>query len=179
MRKFLLRKMILTVDIFSLIVFGTGELMQEMKTVANRVIGVDSSAMMLDQARIRFKTNEQEFDLRLGELEHLPLINEETDCAVLSMVLHHLSRPEMVIADIGRVLKRTGTLIIVDYDKHADESMRKVYGDRWLGFSIDEIKDFLTPSGLVIDKIRSFKIQKDLTLNLVKSFFPNEYLHSA
>ena len=158
---------------------GTGELMQELKTVANRVIGVDSSSKMLDQARNRFKANEQEFDLRLGELEHLPLTNEEADCAVLSMVLHHLSRPELVIAELARVLKKSGTLIIVDYEKHADESMRRIYGDRWLGFGIDEVTDFLTPKGLVIAKIRSFKIQKRLTLNLFKSFFSNESLASV
>lgn len=149
---------------------GTGELMESLKKVSNRVIGVDSSSKMLDQAKIRFKAHDEEFDLRLGELEHLPLVNEETDCAVLSMVLHHLSRPEIVIREICRVLRKNGTLIIVDYDKHKDESMRRVYGDMWLGFSIAEIRNILTHNGFIIDKIQSFKIQKQLTLNLFKSF---------
>ncbi|MFC1820274.1 ArsR/SmtB family transcription factor [Thermodesulfobacteriota bacterium] len=148
---------------------GTGELMEKLKTVANVVIGVDSSSNMLELARERLNTGGHEFDLRLGELEHLPLKNSEADCAVISMVLHHLPKPETVIAEICRVLRKNGTLIVVDYDKHEDEDMRKIYGDRWLGFSRDEVEDILTAHGFRINKIQSFNIQKQLTLNLFKS----------
>jgi SAM-dependent methyltransferase len=148
---------------------GTGELMEKLKTAANVVIGVDSSLNMLEMARERLDTGGDEFDLRLGELEHLPLKNGEADCAVISMVLHHLSKPETVIAEICRVLRKNGTLVVVDYDKHEDEDMRKIYGDRWLGFSRDEIENILTAHGLRINRIQSFNIQKQLTLNLFKS----------
>ena len=152
---------------------GTGELMETLKTAANVVIGVDSSLNMLEMARERLDTGGDEFDLRLGELEHLPLKNGEADCAVISMVLHHLSKPETVIAEICRVLKKNGTLVVVDYDKHEDENMRKIYGDRWLGFSKDEVENILTAHGLRIDRIQSFNIQKQLTLNLFKSVLSN------
>ena len=148
---------------------GTGELMEKLKTAANVVIGVDSSLNMLQMARERLDTGGDEFDLRLGELEHLPLKNGEADCAVISMVLHHLSKPETVIAEICRVLRKNGTLVVVDYDKHEDEDMRKRYGDRWLGFSKDEVESILTAHGFRIDRIQSFNIQKQLTLNLFKS----------
>ena len=148
---------------------GTGELMAKLKTAANVVIGVDSSSNMLEMARERLDTGGDEFDLRLGELEHLPLKNGEADCAVISMVLHHLSKPETVIAEICRVLRKNGTLVVVDYDNHEDEDMRKIYGDRWLGFSRDEVENILTAHGLRIDRIQSFNIQKQLTLNLFKS----------
>ena len=152
---------------------GTGELMETLKTAANVVIGVDSSLNMLEMARERLDTGGDEFDLRLGELEHLPLKNGEADCAVISMVLHHLSKPGTVIAEICRVLKKNGTLVVVDYDKHEDENMRKIYGDRWLGFSKDEVENILTAHGLRIDRIQSFNIQKQLTLNLFKSVLSN------
>jgi ubiquinone/menaquinone biosynthesis C-methylase UbiE len=148
---------------------GTGELMEKLRTVANRVIGVDSSSKMLERARDRFDTKDDEFDLRLGELEHLPLKNGEADCAVISMVLHHLSKPESVIAETCRILRENGRLIIVDFDKHGDEDMRMIYGDRWLGFSRGEIEGLLTFHGFLIEKIHSFPIQKELTLNLFKS----------
>lgn len=148
---------------------GTGELMEKLKTVANRVIGVDSSSKMLEMARDRLNKGKGEYDLRLGELEHLPLQNGEADCAVISMVLHHLSKPESVIAEICRILRDKGRLVIVDYDKHEDEDMRMIYGDRWLGFSRDEIEGMLTPHGLGIEHIHSFHIQKRLVLNLFTS----------
>ena len=147
---------------------GTGELMEKMHSVAKKVIGVDSSSKMLEQARNRLHNGNEDFDLRLGELEHLPLRNKEVDCAVISMVLHHLSAPDLIIAELARVLQKKGTLIIADYDKHKDENMRVVYGDRWLGFSKNEIADILTPHGFDIKKFKSFRIQNNLTLNIYK-----------
>lgn len=147
---------------------GTGELMEKMHSVAKKVIGVDSSSKMLEQARNRLHNGNEDFDLRLGELEHLPLRNKEVDCAVISMVLHHLSAPDLIIAELARVLQKKGTLIIADYDKHKDENMRVVYGDRWLGFSKNEIVDILTPHGFDIKKFKSFRIQNNLTLNIYK-----------
>jgi ubiquinone/menaquinone biosynthesis C-methylase UbiE len=148
---------------------GTGELMEKLKTVAHRVIGVDSSSRMLEIARERLNKEEGDYDLRLGELEHLPLKNHEADCAVISMVLHHLSKPDSVIAEICRILREKGRLVIVDFDKHEDEDMRIIYGDRWLGFSREEIEDILNLHGLRIEQVHSFQIQKQLTLNLFAS----------
>ncbi|MBN2061630.1 MAG: metalloregulator ArsR/SmtB family transcription factor [Deltaproteobacteria bacterium] len=157
---------------------GTGELMEKLKSVARNVIGVDSSSKMLEQARKRFSPGNVNFDLRLGELEHLPLKNGEADCAVISMVLHHLSTPEKIISEIRRVLREKGILIIADFDKHEDEGMRKTYGDRWLGFSVEEISGMLKRNGMNIEKIRSFKIRKKLNLNLIKSIMSPSF-HSA
>ena len=151
---------------------GTGELMEKLKSVARNVIGVDSSSKMLEQARKRFRPGSVNFDLRLGELEHLPLKNGEADCAVISMVLHHLSTPETIITEISRILRENGILVIADFDKHEDEEMRKIYGDRWLGFSIEEISRMLTKNGMDIERVQSFKIQKELNLNLFKSVMP-------
>ena len=67
------------------------------------------------------------------------------------------------------MLRENGVLIIADFDKHEDEGMRKIYGDRWLGFSIEEISGMLTKNGMDIDKVHSFKIQNELNLNLFKS----------
>lgn len=148
---------------------GTGELMEKLQSTAQHVIGVDSSSNMLDQARSRFHSDKGKIDLRLGQLEHLPLKNSEADCAVISMVLHHLSTPKSLIAEVSRVLRRRGSFIIVDFDKHNDEGMRKIYGDRWLGFSKDEITEMLSSHGFELKNFHSFKIQNQLALNLYKS----------
>ena len=148
---------------------GTGELVERLQSIAENVIGVDSSSKMIELARNRVYPDKEKVDLRLGELEHLPLKDEEADCAVVSMVLHHLSTPNRFISEVGRVLRKNGTLVIVDFDKHNDESLRQTYGDRWLGFSKDEILNFLNPNGFRMIEDRSFKIGKNLTLNLYRS----------
>jgi ArsR family transcriptional regulator len=148
---------------------GTGELVERLQSIAEHVIGVDSSSKMIELARNRVYPDKEKVDLRLGELEHLPLKNEEADCAVVSMVLHHLSTPNRFVSEVSRVINKNGILVIVDFDKHNDESLRQTYGDRWLGFSKDEILRILDPNGFTLIEDRSFKIEKDLTLNLYRS----------
>jgi ArsR family transcriptional regulator len=99
----------------------------------------------------------------------LPLKNGEADCAIVSMVLHHLSDPKRFISEVGRVLTRNGTFIIVDFEKHNDENLRKTYGDRWLGFSRQEILDMVIPNGFVLKKFRRFNVGNQLALNLYKT----------
>ena len=148
---------------------GTGELVEKLQSVAEYVIGVDSSSRMIELARSRAYPDKERVDLRLGELEHLPLKNNEVDCAVVSMVLHHLSAPRLFVSEVSRVIKKNGTLVIVDFNKHIDESLRQTYGDRWLGFSKDEILSFLNPNGFTMIEDQSFEIEKNLTLNLYRS----------
>jgi ubiquinone/menaquinone biosynthesis C-methylase UbiE len=148
---------------------GTGELVEKLQSVAEYVIGVDSSSRMIELARSRAYPDKERVDLRLGELEHLPLKNNEVDCAVVSMVLHHLSKPIRFVSEVGRVMKKNGILVIVDFEKHNDESLRQTYGDRWLGFSKDEILGILSPNGFTMIEDRSFKIGKNLTLTLYRS----------
>jgi len=61
-----------------------------------------------------------------------------------------------------RVLKKGDTFIIVDLLTHQVESMRERFGDRWLGFSIADIRKWLEASGFRIGKIDYFDLKKGL-----------------
>jgi ArsR family transcriptional regulator len=148
---------------------GTGELIANLTQKASKVIGVDSSVKMLEETRKRFLSVKSPPDLRLGELEHLPLSDGEAECATVSMVLHHVSSPDAAIAEIYRALKPGGTFIIADLDKHDNENMRKSYGDRWLGFHRGEIKNFLKKNNFVLKEFQSHSLGQTLTLNIFKS----------
>ena len=109
-------------------VCGTGELLSGLQKKAGFTVGVDSSRKMLDQAEKILSNNKTNIELRLGELEHLPLQNSEADLAVLSMVMHHLAEPEKVTTEVARILKTDGIFIIADFEKHTNEEMRKKFG---------------------------------------------------
>jgi ArsR family transcriptional regulator len=148
---------------------GTGELIANLKQKASKVIGVDSSAKMLEETRKRFLSKNGPPDLRLGELEHLPLSDGEAECAIVSMVLHHISSPDAAIAEIYRTLQPGGTFIIADLDKHDNETMRKSYGDRWLGFHRHEIENFLKKNNFILKAFQSYSLAQALNLNIFKS----------
>lgn len=125
---------------------GSGELLPLLGRHAASVIGVDKTPRMLELARRRCD-GRAGVELRIGELEHLPLRDGEADFAMLHMVLHHLPQPQRAVAEAGRILQAGGTFLIVDFDRHGDETLRRRYGDRWLGFSAAEIGHWLQQSG--------------------------------
>jgi ArsR family transcriptional regulator len=131
---------------------GTGDLLPWLSRKARKVIGVDNSPGMLEEARKRHTFDETRVSLRVGDLLHLPLRDEEVDCAVMTMVLHHVSEPEKVIVEIAKVLKKGKTFVLIELSRHADEKMRTRYHDRWLGFAHGDIQAWLNRAGLSIEK---------------------------
>lgn len=125
---------------------GTGELLACLADRAETVVGVDSSPGMLEQARRRFR-GRAGVELRLGEAEHLPVRDGEADLAVMSMVLHHLSRPEEALREAARVLQPGRSLLIAELGRHGEESLRERFGDRWLGFEPSSVEAWLREAG--------------------------------
>ncbi|MFH0974413.1 MAG: metalloregulator ArsR/SmtB family transcription factor [Spirochaetota bacterium] len=145
---------------------GTGDLIPTLLQHAENVIGVDRSAKMLEQAKRILFADADRLSLRLGDLEHLPLSDNEADFAVANMVLHHLSSPSEAINEISRVLRKKGSFVIVDLLKHSNETMRTKYGDRWLGFEKNEIENWLINTEFSLKESTEFEIQNNLKLNL-------------
>jgi ArsR family transcriptional regulator len=127
---------------------GTGGLLPALAATAGRVIGVDHSPAMLDEARRRLAlAGIAGIDLRLGEMTHLPLPDKAADCAVLNMVLHHAADPPSVLAEIRRILAQNGTLVLADLARHEREAAREQLADQWLGFSEDELSGWMKQAG--------------------------------
>ena len=141
---------------------GTGDLLPLLSGRAAKVIGVDSSAHMLALAARRFPAGQQTApELRLGELEHLPLRDQEVDYAVISMVLHHLPAPPAGLAEAGRVCRRG--LILVELARHRDESLRRRFGDHWLGFTDIQLEAWLAEAGFQVSGRQTYALKKNLT----------------
>jgi len=148
---------------------GSGALLERMAERVGSVIGVDSSREMLAEAGRLLGKRGREFDLRIGELEHLPIRDEEVDSAVINLVLHHLRSPREGLLEAGRILRKGGSLIVVDFCKHEEEIMRSRYGDRWLGFSSREIEPWLEGAGFTIEERQLFPVRMGLTVVLYRS----------
>lgn len=127
---------------------GTGSLLLELAAGGRRVIGVDHSPAMLEEARRRVEAAGLErVELRLGEMTHLPLPNGSVECVVANMVLHHAADPPAVLREIGRVLAPGGLLLVADLARHEREWVREQLADQWLGFEEDELIGWLRTAG--------------------------------
>ena len=133
---------------------GTGGLLTELTSRASRVIGVDHSPAMLEEARRRLNDRGiGGIELRLGEMSHLPLSDASVGCVVANMVLHHAADPPAVLAEIRRVLAPGGTLLLADLARHERESAREQLADQWLGFEDNELTEWLRRAGFTIINI--------------------------
>ena len=90
---------------------SAGAFAQELRV---RVVGVDPSRRMLNQARPHSRVA-----YLCGETERLPLRAATANFAFLSMVLHHLRNLDASCRELGRVLERGARVFV-----------RNSYGDR-------------------------------------------------
>ncbi|MBN1141791.1 MAG: ArsR family transcriptional regulator [Deltaproteobacteria bacterium] len=128
---------------------GTGSLVPDLLRKAPRVIGIDQSMEMIEQARRKIQEADLAgVDLRLGDMTHLPVGTREVELVVFNMVLHHAPHPGPVVAEAARVLKNGGALVLAELLPHEQEWVRDRLADQWLGLNPVEIQDLLVRNGL-------------------------------
>lgn len=125
---------------------GTGQVASALAPFVARVIAIDRSGEMLQAARRRLR-DLPTVEVRRGELEALPIADDELDAATLLLVLHHLPDPAAALSEAHRALKPGGRLVITDMLPHDREEYRQQMGHVWLGFSEEQMQRLLAASG--------------------------------
>ena len=152
---------------------GDGRLLEVLAPLYQRVVAVDRSEEQLSRARDRV----------VGHgFRNVTLVRAELDSSVLrravglgpggpgasravrrggadavfaSRVLHHAPQPARVVTQLASLCAPGGSLIVLDYVRHDDESMRE-QADVWLGFEPAELRRFARAAGLA--DVRVLKI---------------------
>ncbi len=147
---------------------GTGSLLTDLAARASRVIGVDHSPAMLEEARRKLtEAGLDSIDLRLGEMTHLPVPDASVGCVVANMVLHHAADPLAVLGEIRRVLLPGGVLALADLARHEREAAREQLADQWLGFEEEELAGWLKTTGfanVACERVEGAAGQEDMLL---------------
>jgi len=131
---------------------GTGILALELAALGLDVIGIDRSEAMLTTARTKLAAASQaglgRVELRAGDAHELPLEDEAVDAAFAHMVLHSLAHPERAIAEMARIVRPGGRIILVDFVLHEHTWMKQELGLVWLGFEPEMLVGWLEDAGL-------------------------------
>ena len=125
---------------------GTGFLTEAAAMIARKVIALDFSRGMSDEAIAKLGKGKVEF--RIGNVEHIQLPDSSVNVVIGNMVLHHCPHPKMAIAEMSRVLKLGGRIAFSDLQEHSHEWLRKEHADLWLGFKMEDIAVMLKDNGL-------------------------------
>jgi len=127
---------------------GDGSFSLLLAQQAKRVIGVDSSAKMIEFAReqaARYDVKNVEY--RIGDMEEIPIDEGSVQLAFFSQSLHHALHPDRAIRDAWRILGPGGRVAVLDLGKHRFEEAREMYADEWLGFNEAELEAMLDKAG--------------------------------
>src|SRR5438552_9106590 len=125
---------------------GTGFLTEAAAKIASKVIALDFSRGMSEEAIAKMGSGNVEF--RIGNVENMSLQDSSVDAVIGNMVLHHCPHPEIAISEMSRVLKTGGRIAISDLQEHSYEGLRKKHADLWLGYKMENVATMMEESGL-------------------------------
>lgn len=128
---------------------GTGYLARALVGVAARIVCVDRSSGMLEEARRRLASapGGTEVEFRRGELDALPLADDEVDGALAAMVLHHLPSLDGPLREMFRVVRPGGAAVVLELGPHREAWMQAELGDRHLGLASKDVVDTFRRAG--------------------------------
>ena len=107
---------------------GTGTLALEVARhvgTAGRVAGIDPSPQQISRARAK-AARRLPTEFQIGVIEQLPFPDQTFDVVLSTIMMHHLPAPlkRQGLAEIARVLKPGGRMIIADFTHKQDRAGR-------------------------------------------------------
>ncbi len=132
---------------------GTGFLTEAAAKAAGKVIALDLSKSMTDEAINKLAGKNVEF--KIGSVERIPLSDSSVDAVVGNMFLHHCPDPEKAIREMIRVLRPGGRIVFADMQEHEHEWLRTEKADLWLGFRTEYIGELLHKAGIADIKVEA------------------------
>jgi len=92
---------------------GLGALALALAPHVREVVGVELQAERVERAR-RLACDAANVEFVVGDAQHLEFARGEFDLACTLRTLHHVPRPELVVAELARVTRPGGTVLVVD-----------------------------------------------------------------
>lgn len=135
---------------------GTGRMLKLFAPHIRSGVGVDNSVEMLRVARHTLLDDAfAHISVQQGDLQDAPLKDGASDLVTLHQVLHFLEEPSGAVKEAARLLRDGGHLLITDFALHEFENYRDDFAHRRLGFSDQDMEQFLSENGFEMAQIRT------------------------
>ena len=123
---------------------GTGYLAGMMAPLVGKVIGVDCTPAMLARAGEKMaQAGYQHVFLQEGMAEQLPLASGSVDVAMCHMLMHHVVSPRTALAELRRVVRPGGYVLIIDAHTHKHYWTPEAFGDLHYGTDLRKLQKHL------------------------------------
>jgi SAM-dependent methyltransferase len=143
---------------------GTGQLSRAIAPDVQQIISLDSDRAQLNRG---LKTARQQgitnIAIQQGRAENLPYANDTFDLVITRFGLHHFDRPDSVIAEMKRVCRLGGQVVVMDrvapgnsYGEIEYNRLEKLRDSSHVQiFKLYELKQLFRDSGLSIVRTNS------------------------
>jgi len=120
---------------------GTGRLLERGKGEATELIGIDLSPQMIEKSRLLLENAVARTKMLVGDAYKLPIAEKSVDVALSTCVMFLLPEPQRGIAEMIRVVKPNGTLVMLNPSPKMSPEMAATYADSFemRGFERDSL----------------------------------------
>jgi len=158
---------------------GPGMVACEFARHAGRVTGVDITPAMIEQAKKRQREqNQSNLDWKVGEAVPLPYDDNSFSLVITRYSFHHLLSPELALAEMIRVCRPGGRVLVADVavapEKSAAYDRLEILRDpsHTHALTRDEFAELFGRSGLADCRRSGYGVDIELESQL-KASFPN------
>jgi len=128
---------------------GTGAMLPVFAAAADTVVALDNSEAMLARARALCRNEGLDnVEFCNADVRDIPFADAVFDACNCSMVLHHVVRPEAALAEMARVVRPRGKVMVTAFCRHEQTWMRDELAHHRLGFDKSEMEELFTGAGL-------------------------------
>ncbi|GAA0080802.1 SAM-dependent methyltransferase [Clostridium sporogenes] len=127
---------------------GTGFVSLAVANEASIVFSIDNSINMLKELSVSASKKDYKniYPIK-SSLDNLAIFDESLNVVFINMALHHIKNAKKAIAEMYRVLKKDGVVVISDVREHNGEWAKEEMFDEWLGFSKEQMTNWLEDAG--------------------------------
>jgi SAM-dependent methyltransferase len=140
---------------------GNGYVLAHYARNGAAVVGVDATARAVELARRRFALLGLEGTFVQNDGRSIPVESESVDVACSMGVLHHIPEPGPVVAELHRVIRPGGTLIVMVYNRSSFRyrvlfpTLARVGPEPYRGRTLDELVDMNDGPGNPLGRVYS------------------------
>lgn len=142
---------------------GTGDLLHPLARLVGprgRVVGVDSSRVMISEAQRRAAHTELPLEFTIGDVHRLDFAADSFDRCLSTAVLQHVTNPGLAVSEMARVTRPGGMIVALEQDWETQVIDASDHGltRRILNFFCDSI-----PNGWIGRQLSGLFRKVDLT----------------
>ncbi len=143
---------------------GAGYMLPALARHFRKVIAIDPVPEMLDIAQKRCTAEDlTNVIFRLGDLSDLPMRTRQVDIAIAVLVLHHVPNVENGLAEIHRIMRDGGQLLIVEQSPHTMMDFHERMQDLRTGFDRLALSKMLKRAGFADIRVSTIGSTNDRT----------------